>query len=384
MFQRPDEVRADRRASDRRGDGRASDRPLYRGQDDPRFPPRGYDPDRGYADGAPGDYDDGRDGGRRKALPFADKLRRGRRDRGPRRLPRFRIKAFLLVLLLVIGAGAMWVDFNLNRVDAFASGTDRPGRSMATNWLLVGSDSRAGLTDEEAANLSTGAGDFGQRTDTIMIAHFPLFGKARLVSIPRDSYVSIPGHGQDKINAAYSFGGAPLLAQTVEQNTGIRIDHYMEIGFGGFASIVDAMGGIEMCPAEAIQDPLAGLDIQAGCQKFDGATGLGYVRTRATAMGDLDRVARQREFMGAMMKRVKSPAVWLNPWRWYRLGSTGAKALTVDSGDHVWHLAWLMVRMSMGSESETVPTAGTMDTDGSGNVLLWDESAAPAFFDGLK
>lgn len=424
MFSRPDDVRADRRAdrrsadryadrhasdprtSDRRAsDRRTSDRPRFSGQDDPRFPPRGYDPDRDYAGGLPGDRDyagaspdyvpgardgdgDGRGRGRRKALAFGDRFRRNRdRDgRGPRR-PRnvgFKIKAFLLVLLLVFGAGAMWVDFNLGRVDAFAGGNDRPGRSMATNWLLVGSDSRTGLTEEDAANLSTGAGDFGQRTDTIMIAHFPLVGKGRLVSLPRDSYVDIPGYGQNKINAAYSFGGAQLLAQTVEHNTGIRIDHYMEIGFGGFASIVDAMGGIEMCPAEAIQDPLAGLDIQAGCQKFDGATGLGYVRTRATAQGDLDRVARQREFMGAMMSRVASPAVWLNPWRWYRLGSSGAKALTVDSGDHVWHLGMLMIRMAFGTESETVPTAGTMDTGHAGNVLLWDEAAAPAFFDGLK
>ena len=390
MFQRPTSDRA------------ASDRPLYRGQDDPRFPPPGYDPDRDYAtssasgaDGYAGrprrsdDYADrdgrgeGRGRGRRKALPFGRRSDRGPRDRKPRNLG-FKIKAFLLVLLLVLGAGAVWVDVNLGRVDAFAGGNDRPGRSMATNWLLVGSDSRAGLSEEDAAALSTGAGDFGQRTDTIMIAHFPLVGKGRLVSLPRDSYVDIPGYGQDKINAAYSFGGAQLLAQTVEHNTGIRIDHYMEIGFGGFASIVDAMGGIEMCPAEAIQDPLAGLDIQAGCQKFDGATGLGYVRTRATAQGDLDRVARQREFMGAMMGRVASPAVWLNPWRLFRLGDAGAKALTVDSGDHVWHLAWLLLRMALGTESETVPTAGTMDTGHAGNVLLWDESAAPAFFDGLK
>lgn len=384
VFQRPDDLRGDR--------------PLYRGQDDPRFPPRGYDPDRGYADHPDRPRDDrtrrlddydGRDDaarrrgrGRRKALDDGRRPDRRLRSRRPRNLG-FTIKSFLLVLLLVAGAGAMWVDFNLNRVDAFPDG-DRPGRTMASNWLIVGSDSRDGLTDEDAANLATGAGDFGQRTDTIMIAHFPFVGKGRLVSLPRDSYVDIPGHGQNKINAAYSFGGARLLAETIEHNTGIRIDHYAEIGFGGFASIVDAMGGIEMCPTEAIQDPLAGLDIEAGCQKFDGATGLGYVRTRATAQGDLDRVARQREFMGAMVDRVSSPAVWLNPWRWYRLGSAGAKALTVDSGDHVWHLGWLMLRMALGTESETVPTAGTMDTDHAGNVLLWDDAAAPAFFDGLK
>ncbi len=384
------------------------DRPAFDGQDDPRFPPRGYDPDRDFA-AAGGRYADdgyrddryreeqypdaprrrgrggGRDGGgggRRKALPFG-RDRDPRAPRRPRRF-RFRIKTVLLVLVLVLVAGAAWVDLNLNRVEAFAGGGDRPGRSLATNWLLVGSDSREGLTEEDAAELATGAGDFGQRTDTIMIAHVPLVGKARLVSLPRDSYVDIPGYGQNKINAAYSFGGAQLLTQTVEHNTGIRIDHYAEIGFGGFAQIVDAMGGIEMCPEYPIQDPLAGLDVQAGCQDFDGATALGYVRTRATPQGDLDRVARQREFMGAMMSRVISPWVWLNPWRLYRLGSTGAQAMTVDGGDHVWHLGWLLLRMAFGTDSETVPTAGTMDTGHAGNVLLWDDAATPGFFDELK
>lgn len=390
--ERTDDPRADRYRSRGRGRATASGRPLLPGQDDPRFPPRGYDPDRDFSDPSSDEreWDEGgRAGDRRRKATATDRNRRRRRgdrprsDR-PRRSLRFKIRAVLLVLLLVVGLGAAWVDVNLNRVDAFDGNYDRPGRSLATNWLIVGSDSRAGLSEEDAAKLSTGADDVGQRTDTIMIAHFPLVGEGRLVSIPRDSYVEIPGYGMNKINAAYSFGGAQLLAQTIEQNTGIRIDHYAEIGFGGFASIVDAMGGIEMCPDEAIDDPLAGLNIQPGCQKFDGAAGLGYVRTRATAQGDLDRVARQREFIGAMMRRVKSPAVWLNPWRVFRVSTVGAKALTVDGGDHVWHLAWLMFRLALGTESETVPTAGTMDTPDAGNVLLWDDAAAPVFFDGLK
>ena len=91
-----------------------------------------------------------------------------------------------------------------------------------------------------------------------------------MVSIPRDSYVPIPGYGEDKINAAFAEGGAPLLAQTVEQATGIRLDHYAEIGFDGFAVMVDAVGGVTMCPTEPISDPLAGIDLPAGCQKLDG------------------------------------------------------------------------------------------------------------------
>ena len=132
-----------------------------------------------------------------------------------------------------------------------------------------------GLSDEEAARLGTG-GDVGVgRTDTIMLLHIPTVGEARLVPLPRDSYVTIPGYGDDKINAAFTYGGPQLLTATVENATGLRIDHYAEIGMGGLANVVDAIGGVELCPAEPINDPLANLDIQAGCQKMDGATSPG-------------------------------------------------------------------------------------------------------------
>lgn len=297
-------------------------------------------------------------------------------------MPRFKVIA-LVVLLLLVGTMAL-VDVNLQRIDAFSTLQNRPSNSIASNWLLVGSDSRVGLTQEQADELATGSDDVGQRTDTIMIAHIPVVGKPKLVSIPRDSYVDIPGYGQNKINAAFSFGGAPLLIDTVEKSTGIHIDHYAEIGFGGFAGLVDAVGGIEMCPPEAIDDPLAGLNIQAGCQKFDGKSALGYVRTRATAQGDLDRVGRQREFMSALVGKMSSPLTWLNPFRFFPMISAGTKAIFVGESDHVWHLSWLMLRMALGTDSLTVPDAGTMDTYDAGNVLLWDEAASAALFDELK
>lgn len=298
------------------------------------------------------------------------------------RIPRFKVIA-LVVLLLLVGTMAL-VDVNLQRIDTFSTLQNRPSNSIASNWLLVGSDSRVGLTQEQADELATGSDDVGQRTDTIMIVHIPVVGKPKLVSIPRDSYVDIPGYGQNKINAAFSFGGAPLLIDTVEKSTGIHIDHYAEIGFGGFAGLVDAVGGIEMCPPEAIDDPLAGLNIQAGCQKFDGKSALGYVRTRATAQGDLDRVGRQREFMSALVGKMSSPLTWLNPFRFFPMISAGTKAIFVGESDHVWHLSWLMLRMALGTDSLTVPDAGTMDTYDAGNVLLWDEAASAALFDELK
>ena len=153
--------------------------------------------------------------------------------------------------------------------------------------------------------------------------------------------MEIPGYGSDKINAAFVEGGAPLLAQTVEQATGLRLDHYAEIGFDGFAVMVDAVGGVTMCPTEPIVDPLAGIDLPAGCQKLNGRNALGYVRTRATPRADLDRMVNQRAFMSALLHRAASPAVWLNPLRWYPMAHAATGAVTVGQDDHIWDLARL-------------------------------------------
>lgn len=286
--------------------------------------------------------------------------------------------AVVLVLSLSM---LLWADAQLNRVEAFPDA--RVADTAGTNWLLVGSDSRQGLSEEDVDRLGTG-GDLGVgRTDTIMILHIPTTGEARLVSLPRDSYVTIPGYGDDKINAAFTFGGPPLLTTTVEQATGLRIDHYAEIGMGGLANVVDAIGGVELCPAEAIYDPLAQLDIQAGCQEMDGPTALGYVRTRATAQGDLDRVNRQREFFAALIDQSTNPATLLNPFRFAPLVSSTAGSFTVDKGDHVWHLGHVGLAMRGGVQTETVPIAGFADY-AVGNVVLWDLAGAQALWDSMR
>ncbi|WP_071567240.1 LCP family protein [Corynebacterium sp. NML130628] len=301
-------------------------------------------------------------------------LRRRRRRKGGCG----RLLAALLVMLLAL---TFLVDARLSRVDALPA--ERIANTSGTNWLLVGSDSRTGLSEEEAARLGTG-GDLGTtRTDTIMLLHLPLFGKATLVSIPRDSYVAVPGYGQEKINAAFAYGGPQLLVQTVEQATGLRVDRYAEIGMGGLANIVDAVGGVEICVSESIQDPLANLFVEPGCQKMDGATALGYVRTRATAQGDLDRVGRQREFLGALTSRILSPGVLLNPFRALPLLWTAPAMFTVGSKDHVWNLARIGLAFSMGLNTETIPVGGFMDAD-VGNVILWDEVAAEQLFSSLR
>jgi LCP family protein required for cell wall assembly len=290
----------------------------------------------------------------------------------------------MVAFITAVGT-AFWIDRSLHRTAALLDYPDRPGEGQGTNWLLVGSDSREGLSPEQQAELTTG-GDLGNgRTDTILLVHVPGLGSSSpttMVSIPRDSYVPIPGYGSDKINAAFALGGAPLLAQTVEEATGLRLDHYAEVGFDGFAVVVDALGGVTACPAAPIDDPLAGIDLPAGCQELDGRTALGYVRTRATPRADLDRMTNQRQFMSDLLRRAASPAVWLNPWRWYSVPHAAVGALTVNDGDHVWDLARLGWALHGSTTTVTVPI-GEFTSGDSGSVVVWDHDAASQLFEAL-
>jgi LCP family protein required for cell wall assembly len=314
--------------------------------------------------------------------PPADRprpFRPARPARRPRRmgLRRFRIGPVLLVLLAVVVAFGVYVDTTLTRVSVPAG----DAASAGTNWLIVGSDSRNNLTDEQKAELATG-NETSELTDTIMILHTGS-GPTTLVSIPRDSVLEIPGHGRDKINSAYGRGGGAdgggpeLLVRTVENATGLRIDHYLEIGFLGVVSVVDAVGGVYMCVPESIKDPKAALNIKKGCQTLDKATALGYVRTRATASSDFGRVERQRAFISALLDKVTSPSVLLNPFRLVPLATGLSSSIAVDSGTHVWHLAALGFAMrGLGDGvSTTVPVR-----DG---VVNWDKKRAGQLFTAL-
>ena len=307
-----------------------------------------------------------------------------RRRRGPKERRKVKLPGCGAVLALVIAlliGSVLIADARLNRTAAMPD--QQISGTSGTNWLLVGSDSRTGLSEKDVERLGTG-GDLGTvRTDTIMLMHLPLRGKPTLMSIPRDSYVPVPGYGYDKINAAFSIGGPQLLVETVEHNTGLHVDRYAEIGMGGLAGVVDAAGGVEICVAEPIDDPLANINLQPGCQQMDGPTALGYVRTRATAQGDLDRVARQREFMTTLVTRVLSPSVYLNPFRMARLLWVTPSLLTVNSDDHAWNLARILIALRGGLETETVPIGGFTDTE-VGNVVLWDDTAAEALFASLR
>jgi LCP family protein required for cell wall assembly len=264
-------------------------------------------------------------GGVRRSLGGAGRW--GRRAR-----PRFKLRylGLLLVLWLVFLVAVPFFAWNnVSQVKAFPSG-GRPADTPGTNYLIVGSDSRQGLTAEQRKQLHTG-NDSGQRTDTIMLLHDGS-GPSLLMSIPRDSLVPIPGHGTTKINAAFAYGGPKLLIQTVENLTSIHIDHYVEIGFGGFVNVVDAVGGITICPSHTMDDKLAGLHVKKGCQHADGRVALAYARSRHAdpKLGDVARGGQQRQVVNAVGKKALSPWTFLNPFRYWHLNMSAADSLQVD------------------------------------------------------
>ncbi|MEW9555998.1 LCP family protein [Nonomuraea sp. NPDC050783] len=311
--------------------------------------------------------------------------------RGPRKRPSgrliVRIVAAFVVALLVMGIAMLfWINSRLTGIEGVLDDYEgRPGDTPGTNWLLVGSDSRKGLSAADRKKLATGRA-VGQRTDSMMLLHIPDTGdKPTLVSLPRDSAVTIPGKGRDKLNSAYAIGGPKLLVRTVETVTGVHIDNYMEIGFAGFVGIVDAVGGVEINVRADVDDPKAGLKLKKGTQVLNGAQALGYVRTRkGGALPDFERTKRQRQFLGAVVKKAASPGVLINPFTSIPLAMSATDAVQVDDGTGVFDM--LSLGMSMGDSPVTtvVPFGGNEVVAGGGAAVKWDRTKAVALFDALK
>jgi LCP family protein required for cell wall assembly len=277
-----------------------------------------------------------------------------------------------------------YLDAKVHRVAVLADYSGRPAGSAGQNWLITGSDSRQGLTRQQENQFATGHDISGQRSDTIMLLHIPASGgPPTLVSLPRDLYVVIPGYGQNKLNAAFSFGGPKLLGRTVQNYTGLRIDHYMGIGFGGLVNVVDSVGGVNVCVKHPLHDTASGLNLQPGCQTLNGGQALGYVRDRHSfANSDLQRVQDQRAFVKALLRKATSPTVFLNPFAAIPTATHSASALTVDEGTHLYQLIKVAFALR-GPQTTTVPTAGgTVTADGQ-DVLLTDHAKALALFNDL-
>lgn len=275
---------------------------------------------------------------------------------------------------------------NVATIEATPAG-DRPADQPGTTVLLVGSDGRDSLTEQQRGELGTGDTE-GRRTDTMILLHQPTTGEPAMISLPRDSWVDVPGKGEAKLNAAYAWGGAPLLIQTIEANTGIRIDGYLEVGFLGVVEAVDAVGGIEVCPEQPIQDRDSHLDLPAGCQVLNGKTALGYVRMRkADPLGDLGRMARQREVIGKVAKKALNPMLLLNPVSYWRLNMAAAHTLGRGKDtDPMAAVGGAQVFLSAATGaglSLSVPVADANATRGDQSVMLWDPEGSREVFDAV-
>ncbi|HXB50101.1 MAG TPA: LCP family protein [Streptosporangiaceae bacterium] len=310
---------------------------------------------------------------------------RWRRWLRPKRI--FGVLAVIIALVLVASIGTyFYLNSKLTRKDILVSYAGRPAPGSGTNWLIAGSDSRQGLTKKQERRFSTGALDntgYG-RSDTILVLHIPASGKPLLISFPRDSYVRIPGYGMNKINAAYSFGGPALLAKTIQNNTGLYINHFMDIGFGGFVRVVNAVGGVRMCLKHSLNDRASGLHLHTGCQVLNGGDALAYVRDRHNfATQDLQREQDQRIFLKALLSKMTSPGVILNPFAALPAASGAVSTLTVDKGTSLYQL-FRVAEAMRNPQTTTVPIANSNFPTPAGDAVEWNSSQAKRLFNDLQ
>ena len=284
---------------------------------------------------------------------------------------------------------AVWANGKIQHVAAL-SGT--PDTTSGTTYLLAGSDARG-----EDGGIPVD-GTEGARTDTIMVLHVPQSGPTALISLPRDTYTEIPGHDPSKLNAAYAWGGPALLVQTVEGLTGLHIDHYAEIGLGGVAHIVDALGGVRLCMDPAVNkvdfpvnDPDSGMawDLP-GCKLQDGDSALAFARMRkADHEYDIGRAKRQQQLIAAVSSAVAQPSLVLRPTDQISLIRAGLGAITVDDDANIVDLARLALAFRAatgpGGIRGTPPIADiNYQPGGVGSTVLLDPEASPAFWTGIR
>ncbi|MFF9626775.1 LCP family protein [Streptomyces griseosporeus] len=311
-----------------------------------------------------------------------------------RRIKWTAITVATVVVVTTVGT-YFWADSKLRREVDLSTVIDRPEAGDGTNYLIVGSDSREGMSKEEKKKLHTGSAE-GKRTDSMMILHVGDSGDT-LISLPRDSDVEIPtykgsesgktfqGSGRHtKLNAAYAEDGPTLLVRTVEFNTGLHIDHYVEIGFAGFANIVDAVGGVDITIDKPFKDKYSGADFQAGKQTLNGEQALAFVRTRhAFAASDLERTKNQQKFLAALAHQVATPSTVLNPFKLYPTMGAGLDSLIVDKDMSLWDLASMFFAMkgvnSGDGTSMNMPISGS-----SGGNLVWDKAKVKQLVDELN
>jgi LCP family protein required for cell wall assembly len=325
--------------------------------------------------------------------------------KSPRAIRIFTILSISIVAISAISwAGLGRITAAIPKIDAFNGLDNRPKReSSAVNYLVVGSDTREGLSRAEIKRLKVGGTEVaaGKRSDTMLLIHISKKrDKAAIISIPRDSYALIPEHTNSqgkvipathsKINSAFNWGGAPLLIDTFEQMSGLRIDHYIEVNFVGFVRMVDALGGVEICTKKDIDDPKSHLVLPAGRHVLDGVDSLKYVRTRQfDGLGDLGRMKRQQEFASAMLRKATSAGVLLNPVTMLDFVNSALDSVVTDKGLSQGDLLTLGKQLRNLSASSvrtlTIPLKYyNYSKNGVSAAVLWDPVLAPELFERIK
>jgi LCP family protein required for cell wall assembly len=322
-------------------------------------------------------------------------------DQGPKRGMLWRVLGWVAVGLAVVLVGTSLVAYgtyrklqgNITHEDVTAElGTHRPPKlNQALNVLLIGSDQRNG------ANAKYGKAE-GERSDTIILLHFSPGGqKAIGISFPRDSMVqlpecrtaggrTIPG-GLNMINASFNNGGAGCTMRTIESLTGIRVDHFVKVDFSGFKRVVDALGGVEICLSQRVDDQDSKLHLSAGRHIVKGDTALAYVRNRH-GLGDgsdTDRIKRQQKFLGAVVKKATSNGTLTNPGKLYSFFDAATKSVTTDKDftiDEMKKVAGSLQGMSAGKVQFITVPWGAYAPDP--NRIAWRQPDANNLFAAIR
>ena len=295
--------------------------------------------------------------------------------------------AMSTVVLFVSGAAwgfTSYINDSIGRVNAGTAGTPSSG---PLNILLAGVDVRSGLTRHQQLALHVGD-TVSSNSDTLMLIHVSGDrSHVTVVSLPRDSWVNIPGHGMNKINAAYGLGGPRLVVQTVEQLTGLTVNDFIQVNFLGFVKVIDALGGVNICLPYAVDDRYSGLHLPAGLHHVDGITALEYARDRHSfALSDLARIQDQQRLMSSMLKEAISSGTLADPVKLTRFLQAALAAVKVDQGLNVSALADQLRGISPRNvQFMTVPLANlNYQTPTGESAVLWDTSQAQALFSKLK
>ncbi|MGW2206551.1 MULTISPECIES: LCP family protein [unclassified Streptomyces] len=335
-----------------------------------------------------------------RPVPAARRVRRAAR-------PRWGMRMATTLSVLVLGAGGIGhalvtgLDTGIDRVDPFKDMKNRPQGGHGMNLLLVGTDGRDSLTRQQRKAYRLGGAPC-HCTDTVMLVHISEDReRASVVSLPRDSYAEMPAHVDAttgkrheahpvKLNAAYAEGGPGLTVRTVENMTGVKIDHYLEVDFTSFMKTVDAVGGVDICTVRPMKDKYTGLDLAAGPHHLNGGQALQYVRARhVDGAADLGRMERQQRFLAALIDRVTSGGVLLNPVRFRQVSTTMLGSVRADRGfgtDQLLGLARAMRGFDpASSEFVSVPLGDvSFPVKGIGSTVKWDAPKAQRLFQALR